>query len=227
MAELPAEQHSPFDAPVQMPLCRPGTALDAAALARGTSIYLVDGVIPMLPRLLCEQLCSLTPGVDHLTFSIVWHLAAVRTSALSHATQSGHDSAVVVLSSLPFVGRRLILVFTICKPRLQAPVLHVLRAQQEHRLFAQTLGCNRSMGMRSGLTLIVGGACRMAASCPSGRAARSSARARSCRTATRRLSSTTACLASRQRGPSMAPTRGSRYALNNIHSGRLTETCKA
>ena len=55
-------------------------------MARGTSIYLVDGVIPMLPRLLCEQLCSLTPGADHLTFSIVWHLAAVRPSTQSSAT---------------------------------------------------------------------------------------------------------------------------------------------
>ena len=59
--------------------CRPGSALDAEALERATSIYLVDEVIPMLPRLLCEELCSLTPGADHLTFSIVWRLAAVRS----------------------------------------------------------------------------------------------------------------------------------------------------
>ena len=59
--------------------CRPGSALDAAALDRGTSVYLVDGVIPMLPRLLCEQLCSLTPGADHLTFSFIWRLAAVHS----------------------------------------------------------------------------------------------------------------------------------------------------
>lgn len=57
--------------------CRPGTALDAVALDRATSIYLVDGVIPMLPRLLCEELCSLTPGAPHLTFSIIWRLAPV------------------------------------------------------------------------------------------------------------------------------------------------------
>lgn len=40
-----------------------GSALDEEARERGTSVYLVDRVIPMLPRLLCEQLCSLNPGI--------------------------------------------------------------------------------------------------------------------------------------------------------------------
>ncbi|KIY95373.1 hypothetical protein MNEG_12589 [Monoraphidium neglectum] len=53
---------------------RPGTPLDAEALARGTSTYLVQRVIPMLPRLLCEQLCSLNPGEERFAFSIVWEL---------------------------------------------------------------------------------------------------------------------------------------------------------
>lgn len=53
---------------------RPGTALDEEAQQRSTSVYLVDRVIPMLPRLLCEELCSLNPGVDRLCFSIVWDM---------------------------------------------------------------------------------------------------------------------------------------------------------
>ncbi|KAL3108680.1 hypothetical protein niasHT_019201 [Heterodera trifolii] len=51
-----------------------GTELDDWACKRGTSVYLVHQVIPMLPRILCEELCSLNPGVDRLTFSVVWHM---------------------------------------------------------------------------------------------------------------------------------------------------------
>lgn len=40
------------------------TPLDTEARDRGTSTYLVDTVIPMLPPLLCEELCSLNPGVE-------------------------------------------------------------------------------------------------------------------------------------------------------------------
>jgi DIS3-like exonuclease 2 len=34
----------------------------------------VQRVIPMLPRLLCEQLCSLNPGEERFAFSLVWEL---------------------------------------------------------------------------------------------------------------------------------------------------------
>jgi DIS3-like exonuclease 2 len=52
----------------------PSTPLDEEAAVRSTSVYLVDRVIPMLPRLLCEELCSLNPGVDRLAFSIIWEM---------------------------------------------------------------------------------------------------------------------------------------------------------
>lgn len=51
-----------------------GSALDNEAKERGTSTYLVDSVIPMLPAVLCEELCSLNPGVDRLAFSVIWKL---------------------------------------------------------------------------------------------------------------------------------------------------------
>ncbi|KAL7327235.1 hypothetical protein PS15p_209457 [Mucor circinelloides] len=50
------------------------TALDHEAFDRGTSTYLCDRVIPMLPSLLCEQLCSLNPGVERLAFSVIWKM---------------------------------------------------------------------------------------------------------------------------------------------------------
>uniref|UniRef100_A0A7N8WS13 DIS3-like exonuclease 2 n=1 Tax=Mastacembelus armatus TaxID=205130 RepID=A0A7N8WS13_9TELE len=48
--------------------------LDAVASQRATSVYLVQKVIPMLPRLLCEELCSLNPLTDRLTFSVIWKI---------------------------------------------------------------------------------------------------------------------------------------------------------
>ncbi|KAJ1655066.1 hypothetical protein IWQ61_005119 [Dispira simplex] len=53
---------------------RPNTALDKEAQARATTVYLVQTAIPMLPRVLCEELCSLNPGVDRLTFSVMWEM---------------------------------------------------------------------------------------------------------------------------------------------------------
>ncbi len=53
---------------------RDGEPLDTEAVERGTSVYLVDRVIPMLPEVLSNDLCSLRPNEDRLAFSSVFEL---------------------------------------------------------------------------------------------------------------------------------------------------------
>jgi len=51
---------------------RPGNALDKEASIRATTVYLVQKSLPMLPRLLSENLCSLNPNADRLAYSCIW-----------------------------------------------------------------------------------------------------------------------------------------------------------
>ena len=53
---------------------RKGSAIDKEALDRGTSVYLVDRTIPMLPEKLCNNVCSLRPNEEKLTFSVVFEM---------------------------------------------------------------------------------------------------------------------------------------------------------
>ena len=48
-----------------------GSAVDEEAYQRGTSVYLVDRVIPMLPERLCNELCSLRPNEEKLCMSVI------------------------------------------------------------------------------------------------------------------------------------------------------------
>lgn len=53
---------------------KPGTLLDDEAYARATSVYLVDRVVPMLPEVLSNGVCSLRPNEDKYTFSAVFEM---------------------------------------------------------------------------------------------------------------------------------------------------------
>ncbi len=52
----------------------PGSVVDKEAQARGTSVYLVDRTVPMLPEKLSNKLCSLRPNEEKLTFSAVFEI---------------------------------------------------------------------------------------------------------------------------------------------------------
>jgi ribonuclease R len=62
---------------------RPGTALDAEARERGTSVYFPTRVLPMLPTALSDHLCSLEPHVDRLCFAA--DMVVSRNGALTSA----------------------------------------------------------------------------------------------------------------------------------------------
>lgn len=53
---------------------KPNNAMDLEASARGTTVYLVDKRIDMLPHLLGTDLCSLKPYVERYAFSVLWEM---------------------------------------------------------------------------------------------------------------------------------------------------------
>lgn len=53
---------------------RPGSAIDKEAEYRGTSVYLPDRVVPMLPERISNELCSLRPNEEKLAFSVLFEI---------------------------------------------------------------------------------------------------------------------------------------------------------
>ncbi|KAL2919192.1 hypothetical protein HK105_201467 [Polyrhizophydium stewartii] len=91
---------------------RPRTALDAEAYVRATTVYLVQRAIPMLPRLLCEQLCSLNPDVERFAFTVFWTFDAdgnivseprFGRSVIRSCAKLSYEQAQAVIDDTPFV----------------------------------------------------------------------------------------------------------------------------
>ena len=75
---------------------KPGSIIDKEAESRGTSVYLVDRVVPMLPERLCNEICSLRPDEDKLTFSCVFELNG------NAEVQKSHIARTVIRSNRRF-----------------------------------------------------------------------------------------------------------------------------
>lgn len=67
---------------------KPNNAMDKEASQRGTTVYLVDKRIDMLPMLLGTDLCSLKPYVERYAFSVLWEITPDADIVSSHFTKS-------------------------------------------------------------------------------------------------------------------------------------------
>ncbi len=67
---------------------KPNNAMDKEASQRGTTVYLVDKRIDMLPMLLGTDLCSLKPYVERYAFSVLWEITPEADIVSSHFTKS-------------------------------------------------------------------------------------------------------------------------------------------
>ena len=88
---------------------RPGSLVDKEARERGTSVYLVDRTVPMLPEKLCNKLCSLRPHEEKLTFSAVFEMtpkAEIRSrwvgrTAINSNFRLDYDQAQQIIEQSP------------------------------------------------------------------------------------------------------------------------------
>jgi ribonuclease R len=120
----------------------PGSALDTAALARGNSIYLPDRAIPMLPRALSSNLCSLLPGVLRLCLCVEIELDATGEVRRSNVVEGFMRSC----AKLTYEGVARALGLTTEAPRSEAA--EALR--DELRVLRDIAGLLRQKRMRRG-----------------------------------------------------------------------------
>ncbi len=83
-----------------------GSQIDKEALCRGTSVYLPDRVIPMLPENLSNNICSLLPGKDRLTLSCIMTIQpdgeisgySIKKSVINSCHRMTYDAVEAILN---------------------------------------------------------------------------------------------------------------------------------
>lgn len=98
---------------------KPGTPLDQEAFRRSTSVYLVDRVNPMLPEKLSNNLCSLVPFADRLTFSAVFVFDSKNKivsrwfgkTVIHSAKRFAYEEAQTILDGQPAEGLRQLTIY--------------------------------------------------------------------------------------------------------------------
>jgi len=105
----------------------PGSAIDREALARGTSVYFPDRVIPMLPEALSNGICSLNPAVERLTKTVV--LDFDDHGRVTHA--EFHDSVIQSAARLTYTDVKRVLVERDAPARTRlGPIVPMLEAAE-------------------------------------------------------------------------------------------------
>uniref|UniRef100_A0A803VZ33 Exosome complex exonuclease RRP44 n=1 Tax=Ficedula albicollis TaxID=59894 RepID=A0A803VZ33_FICAL len=82
---------------------RPGNALDEESVKRGTTVYLCEKRIDMVPELLSSNLCSLRSNVDRLAFSCIWEMNQKAEILKTRFTKSIINSKVTLTLASPEV----------------------------------------------------------------------------------------------------------------------------
>lgn len=117
-----------------------GSAIDEEALERSTSVYLVDRVIPMLPRQLSNGICSLNANVDRLALSCIMDITEDGKVMDYHITETVinvnermtyHDVSQILEHDDQELKRR----YTDCVPMFEhmLTLAHILRTKRKHR----------------------------------------------------------------------------------------------